>query len=332
MSITNEAQLQQTLEQIGRLYGIIASLRAEFEAASPENFAVFAEGPLDALRELQAEVDEYVGVAAAQEHEVSLWLRIVGKGIEHRDSPTSVITAMLDTLRKGVQTVAELIATGELSTRPTADLKRACDLRVVALAGGSLRIGVRLPEPAQLALSFTEDPHAAAAQQALREYLEVATWAGSGQDEIALAERVPDARRRRVLLTELSRLVPRERGDVDCVELSGSSLPQSRPVQLHRETRRRIHLAIDRTVVEQVETHVGDLREIDLDERSFTLRRAGEIAEIRCRFEEPLLETAKEALDRRVEVTGTRRLDQPSRRSSPLLLVARLEILEDDTE
>jgi hypothetical protein len=103
--------------------------------------------------------------------------------------------------------------------------------------------------------------------------------------------------------------VPRPKGDVDSVELAGQYAPQGRKIRLTRAVHARIDQAIDGTVAATVEEHEGDLPEIDLDEYSFILRNVGEIEQIRCTFEEDLLEAAKEALDRRVRVTGTRLLD-----------------------
>ena len=58
--IQNEAQLRQTLEQIQNLCAAVDSLRAEVFAKSPRNFAVLAEGPLEQIRQLQRQVDDYV--------------------------------------------------------------------------------------------------------------------------------------------------------------------------------------------------------------------------------------------------------------------------------
>ena len=67
--IENTAQLDQALEQMGRMQRILDSYRVEILPKNPRNFAVFAEGPLDELRKLQAEIDEYLSklgpVAAA---------------------------------------------------------------------------------------------------------------------------------------------------------------------------------------------------------------------------------------------------------------------------
>jgi hypothetical protein len=231
-----------------------------------------------------------------------------------------------DAFRKGVQSVAELILTGELTTRPTAELKRATDFRVVAMAPGSLRVGVQLP--------FEEGNVAEAVSLALGDYLKTAAWVASDRPDDELHAQVPDERRRRLLLTELSRLAPRERGQVEEVELVGSLLQSERilgPITLGRKNRRRINETLDKIPEQRIETYTGDLREIDLDKCSFVLRNIetspGEAMQIECQFREELLEAAKEALDKRVTVTGSRPIDRTRRPKS--LLVSRLEIVED---
>ena len=67
--IENTAQLDQALEQTGRMQRILESYRTRILPKNPRNFAVFAEGPLDEIRKLQVEIDEYLSklgpVAAA---------------------------------------------------------------------------------------------------------------------------------------------------------------------------------------------------------------------------------------------------------------------------
>ena len=58
--IQNESQLRQAIEQMENLCRAIDSLRADVFPQNPRNFAVLAEGPLDQIRQLQAQVDEYV--------------------------------------------------------------------------------------------------------------------------------------------------------------------------------------------------------------------------------------------------------------------------------
>jgi transcription termination factor NusB len=53
-------QLGQAIEQMGRMQRILESYRTEVLVKNPRNFAMLAEGPLEQLRQLQAQVEEYV--------------------------------------------------------------------------------------------------------------------------------------------------------------------------------------------------------------------------------------------------------------------------------
>ena len=59
--IDNTAQLNQALEQMGRMQSVLESYRVEILPKNPRNFAIFAEGPLDEIRKLQIDIDEYLG-------------------------------------------------------------------------------------------------------------------------------------------------------------------------------------------------------------------------------------------------------------------------------
>jgi hypothetical protein len=59
--IKTTEQLEQAIAQMGRMQRILESYRSDILSKNPRNFAVFAEGPLDEIRKLQAEVSEYVG-------------------------------------------------------------------------------------------------------------------------------------------------------------------------------------------------------------------------------------------------------------------------------
>jgi hypothetical protein len=58
--IETEAQLQQALEQIENLCRAVQSLRADIFPRNPQNFVVLAEGPVDEIRKLQVDVDDYL--------------------------------------------------------------------------------------------------------------------------------------------------------------------------------------------------------------------------------------------------------------------------------
>jgi hypothetical protein len=65
--IQNDAELQQTLEQLERMYRALGHLREQVLPKNPRMFAVMAEGPLDYIRQFQEEIDTYVGATRLEE-------------------------------------------------------------------------------------------------------------------------------------------------------------------------------------------------------------------------------------------------------------------------
>lgn len=59
-TIENERQLQQAVEQIENLCRAIDRLRLDIFPKNPKNFAVLAEGPVEEIRKLQADIDAYI--------------------------------------------------------------------------------------------------------------------------------------------------------------------------------------------------------------------------------------------------------------------------------
>jgi transcription termination factor NusB len=58
--IETTEQLYQAIEQMGRMQRILESYRNEILTKNPRNFAMLAEGPLEQLRQLQEQIDEYL--------------------------------------------------------------------------------------------------------------------------------------------------------------------------------------------------------------------------------------------------------------------------------
>jgi hypothetical protein len=323
--ITTEEGLNLALEQLGRVYKALAALRSEHPQASESWLALMSEGWIDQAQQLRREIEQYAGVKAFEESEAELWLAVEGRGIAEGKAPTSVLTAILDALRKGVQAVAEFLHGGQLARRPPSALQKASDWTVLALHPGSLKIGVRLPdEPGHPEMWEGTVPDV---RRAVREFLDVAAWAASEEIPEALATRIPDLAKRRLLLNSVKPFVPRPRGTVESVTITGRLASSTGPIILTRAASGRISLAIDRMTTEQVEEYVGDLREIDLDNLSIVIRYTADVREIRCNFDASLLETAREALDRRVQVVGIRRMS--AGRASPTLHVFRLDVLDE---
>ena len=57
--IQTEAQLHQANEQIRGLRHALNALRVDVFPKNQRNFAVLAEGPVDEIRKLQAQIDDY---------------------------------------------------------------------------------------------------------------------------------------------------------------------------------------------------------------------------------------------------------------------------------
>ena len=58
--IETAEQLYQAIEQMGRMQRVLESYRDEILTQNPRNFALLAEGPLEQLRQLQSQIDDYL--------------------------------------------------------------------------------------------------------------------------------------------------------------------------------------------------------------------------------------------------------------------------------
>lgn len=63
--IESDAQLTQAVEQMDRMYAALAELRSRVQSQSQEWFEVMAAGPIEEIRRLREEVDEYLGVSTS---------------------------------------------------------------------------------------------------------------------------------------------------------------------------------------------------------------------------------------------------------------------------
>lgn len=315
--IQNDEDLAQTLQQIATLYSALRAMKQDVLDKNPRLFALMAEGTTETLKTLQQEVNEYTGHAAAIENEAEIWICVRGPNLEWPSSPSSIVIAFLDALRKGVQVSAELTSRGKYTASA---LRKMCDMKVVAMLPGSLRVGVRIPQEDILRAEH------ALVEKSVVNLFEVAAWVGSHEPEEKLESKVRDRRKRRLLLNALKPLIPRDPNTVAAVEISGRLVQvgsEISAVVLTQKSNERINHAIDNTTQSKTVSFSGQLREIDLDKMSCILRSDSE-GSMRCIFDdEPLFSQAKGALDKKVIVAGTKstrgKIDSP-------LHVTRLEV------
>ncbi len=60
--IENDRQLQQSIEQLDRMYRALAEIHARVRPNDPTRYTLMAEGPLDEIHRLQADIEMYLGV------------------------------------------------------------------------------------------------------------------------------------------------------------------------------------------------------------------------------------------------------------------------------
>ena len=58
--IETPEQLFQAIEQMGRMQRILESQRDRILNVNPKNFATLAQGPLEQIRQLQAQIEDYL--------------------------------------------------------------------------------------------------------------------------------------------------------------------------------------------------------------------------------------------------------------------------------
>ena len=63
--ITSDAGLDQSIEQLARMYRVIRELRSRMGTNNPAQFHLFTEGPIEAIRRLRRDIDDYLGIQEA---------------------------------------------------------------------------------------------------------------------------------------------------------------------------------------------------------------------------------------------------------------------------
>jgi hypothetical protein len=65
--IKTPTDLKYAAEQMGLMYEALVALQQEVKPKNPKLYATMAEGPLDEIRRLQSEIDEYLSQDFSEE-------------------------------------------------------------------------------------------------------------------------------------------------------------------------------------------------------------------------------------------------------------------------
>ncbi|HEV3111473.1 MAG TPA: hypothetical protein VGY99_13360 [Candidatus Binataceae bacterium] len=347
--ISNQEQLDQAVKRLGRMYSALASSRTDLSSRNFKTFALMAEGPLNQIRQLEAEIAEYSGAIEARATEADVWIRIDSSESTHAISVLR-LCATLNGFRLGILDIATYFAKSDSYAGVKASrLRDACDFRVIASEMGSLRLGLEIHKPDSTAGHNGSNLEDTLVARALASYLEVASIISSSAKSLSRIRPVnhgPELEE--ALLRAVNRLVPRD----GTIELYGR-LVVTGPVRLTRDAKLWIDERLDRDAPERSErpqevpslpdrglvidesvrqklfqgipvTVQGELRRVDLDASSILVRHSEGNRDYECRFEPRLLDKVREAIGREVKLHL--RAAGPNRPFEPVV-VADLELV-----
>src|ERR1700752_234089 len=311
----NRNDWQTALDHKARLlYAQIAQLQREVAEYGGDDQLLdeMTQPYIELLKSLYAE-DYPLAKAIAQS---DLLVRLDGPAISRDNPRVSLIGSVFDNVRTQVGKVAKAIA--QLSQKGIRGIPKEMDLGLSAYAKGSLILGFTVPTASEIAesqqgqetLFGEQDPFFQAARDAIRTIGIVTKHVTEGGTVEELAAEIPDPEIRDTALAAVKELAPSGRLGIKKVRLAGrgvAGLNLEKPLTpLIREAIRK---SVQHPVATQAEapvTIVGDVREIDLDERRFELRHIENLEEnvVRCAYLEQTDEEARQWLNRRVRVEG----------------------------
>jgi hypothetical protein len=333
--IKNDQQLDIVREQLGLAESALDELRSEVRPKNEKMYQLMAESYIDMVLSLRSEIDAYLGISPIPEA-ADIVIALEGQKVALGKTSAGAVTRFIDTFRRGLQSAAEVLSNAGRSAtgrRRARWIETACDLPIVGLAPGSVRI--LLGQPISECLFSEEESEGF--NEALSVLFGAIEWADveDGPSSINAFTEL-EAGKKQAILAVVSRLLPPRTGDIEVVAFKRRSTsdqgPQFRSARLTRKSRERVKkeivtLANDTQYVE-VE---GVIRSVDLDSQAFTLReRPNGEPDLPCEYGPELEDAVKEYLDLRVVVSGN--LVTSSKTQHSKLAADNIELLSGDSE
>ena len=152
---------------------------------------------------------------------------------------------------------------------------------------------------------------------------ETVSWAGSEEGLEKLDAHFKDESYRKLLLVEIKRICPRQKGAIESIQMFGRAVAMAgnTDIRLTRQTSWRIQRALYRDLQNPPREYEGRVREIDLDAFTFTLRKPDQPESVRCSYSDEFQETVKASLDKFVRVSGLLKTDR--------IEITNLEVVEE---
>lgn len=301
--IMDEQQYESTKKALELAERALKALQKDLLPERQEEYETFSEAYIDYVYRLRYEIDEYLGLHAAEESAMPLWVRLQGPQISDR-APMSVLSGFLRDLRYGVYQVSKynmMKSRGPERRLQDSELRRLTNAKVKVMPG-SLRIGVSLPLGQMLIDGKTIDDLPG---DAIRKVLVGASWSANPETR-KIEEILPDPIERQLVLSHVERLSSMRGGEVSSIEFRGKLL-KDRGFALTKESVEIVKKARMKELPGEMMTLEGIIREIDLDGRHFSLRivsSSGEEERRQCVYDPVFEEDVKSRLDKRVKIIG----------------------------
>ena len=259
------------------------------------------------LADVPADVLPKSGVMLWSHLEPVFALRAIGEGLSEGNVPASVIRQVIDGATTALKKIASRVfEKGRPQGRKANFIRQFYDLPAQGFAYNSFEVAFKLPDLKQLKLpdGGSADDLSEAFEEIGNQLQQAIEWAlkttldSADTSEIDLE-----------LLEALEKLVPRQTGIVESVELRGRIFKNAhKRYPLTRESSKRVSNALRnaRSTQERICQISGLIPEVDKDNFTFTLRGTDDGSEHFCSFPPELIDEVLLAFntDKRVTVSG----------------------------
>lgn len=245
--------------------------------------------------------------------ESDLVVGVQGPDTDLKGSPISVITSLLDNAKKQVIGVARSVNQAVGKKFP-----RVYEPEFMGLAPGSIYIGVSAPESGKAGGIFElDDPLYQSVQTALEAIGVVSRMISEDKDLEDIAEVIKDPVLRDASIRAVQNFAPSPQSGIQRVIIAGRLVPEGHNNKQAGENKQVILTTKSRSQARELVqkprktntqgSFTGEVREIDLDQRRFDIRRVkgqDPAFSLRCIYGEDFDSLAQQWLDKIVVVSG----------------------------
>lgn len=260
-----------------------------------------------ALADIPSDILPKPGVMLWPHLEPVFALRAIGEGLSRGNVPASVIRQVID----GATTALKKISSRVFESTGTAGrkanfIRQFYDLPAQGFAYNSFEVSFKLPKiEAPTVTDVNRDDKLCQEFQEIGDQLEAALQWALELESSTVEQSEPDIE----LLEALEKLVPRQSGIVQSIEVRGRIFKNTHQrFSLTRESTKRVSSALRkaRAAQERICQVCGLIPEMDKDNFTFTLRDTSDGRDHRCNFPPDLIDEVLLAFntDKRVTVSG----------------------------